>query len=448
MSDTSAMPATAGPQHVERVVRRGSLLPMAIAAAVAAYLVYTWFAFGMTGILLNANVDKGILLISDAVTHKIHVTRLNRSNELTVAIEGERTAEYTALPDWVTGTPQHFRVDLGDGYEVRVDGPVVAFDMPGYGTAVATITEHGIDTRLPDGAEPMPYPQMSIADVKFEARPTFGRRVQVTRGKVEVHRYQWGWENFFFPWRSPLAHMSFSELFDAAFSDQRIDPEMSNARLILTTFWANPDWQHGIIVVAVFETLLMAVLGTLTAVILALPLSFIAAGNFTPSKALRVVVRRVFDFVRGIDNLIWSLIFIRAFGLGPLTGALAIAITDTGTLGKMFSEALENVDNRQIEGVQSTGARTLQKYRFGVIPQILPVLVSQSLYYLESNTRSATVIGALGAGGIGLVLVETMRTQRDWENVFYIIVIVILLVMAMDTVSGWLRRKLIVGRDG
>ncbi|MEO1532835.1 MAG: phosphonate ABC transporter, permease protein PhnE, partial [Pseudomonadota bacterium] len=182
-----------------------------------------------------------------------------------------------------------------------------------------------------------------------------------------------------------------------------------------------------------------------TAVLVGLPLAFLAARNFTPSMAVRFALRRIFDFLRGVDALIWSLILIRAFGLGPLTGALAIALTDTGTLGKLFSEALENVDNRQIEGVRATGAGQLQRYRFGVIPQIMPVFISQGLYYLESNTRSATVIGALGAGGIGLVLVETLRTSRDWENTLYIILLTVIVVVLMDQLSSWLRRRLITG---
>jgi len=128
-----------------------------------------------------------------------------------------------------------------------------------------------------------------------------------------------------------------------------------------------------------------------------------------------------------------------------MTGALAILITDTGSFGKMFSEALENVDDKQIEGVASTGAKRLHRYRFGVIPQITPVLLSQVLYYLESNTRSATVIGAITGGGIGLLLTQAMITQKDWEEVSYYIVLIVLMVMAMDTLSGWLRRKLIKG---
>jgi len=155
------------------------------------------------------------------------------------------------------------------------------------------------------------------------------------------------------------------------------------------------------------------------------------------------VVRRLFDFVRAIDHLIWSLVFIRAFGLGPLSGIMAIFVTDMGTLGKLFSEAIENIDNKPVDGVASTGAGPTQRYRFGVVPQILPVFISQSLYYLESNTRSATVIGALGAGGIGLKLVETLRTGVDWENTLYIITLTVAVVMMMDVFSTWLRRKLV-----
>lgn len=271
--------------------------------------------------------------------------------------------------------------------------------------------------------------------------------MQLSRAKIEVHRYFLGWENFFFPFNSRLHGYTASEVVSLAFSGERLQADTPNWRLIFQTFWYNPDWQHGTVAVALLETILMAVLGTFTAAFVGLPLALLAANNFTPSAPVRFFVRRFFDFVRGIDMLIWSLIFIRAFGLGPLTGALAIAFTDTGSLGKLFSEALENIDNKQVEGVQSTGASRLQRYRFGVIPQILPIFVSQGLYYLESNTRSATVIGALGAGGIGLLLVETLRTARDWENTLYIIILTVVVVILMDNLSGWLRRRLIQGKD-
>jgi phosphonate transport system permease protein len=211
--------------------------------------------------------------------------------------------------------------------------------------------------------------------------------------------------------------------------------------------WNNRMWQHKDVMWAIFETILMAFLGTMGAGLVALPLAFAAARNFSPYLAVRAAVRRVFDLLRGVDALIWTLVLARAFGPGPMTGALAILLTDTGTFGKLFSEALENVDKKQIEGVQSTGAKPLQRYRFGVIPQITPVLLSQLLYYLESNTRSATVIGAITGGGIGLLLTQAMITQKDWEEVSYYIILILLMVMLMDTLSGWLRRKLITSDD-
>ena len=198
---------------------------------------------------------------------------------------------------------------------------------------------------------------------------------------------------------------------------------------------------------AIYETILIAFLGTFGAGLVALPLAFLAARNFSPLRGVRFAARRLFDFLRGVDALIWTIVLARAFGPGPLTGALAILVTDTGTFGKIFSEALENVDDSQIEGVQSTGAGALQRYRFGVIPQITPVLLSQLLYFLESNTRSATIIGAITGGGIGLLLTQAIITQKDWEEVTYYIVLIIAMVMVMDWLSGWLRRRLIAG-DG
>lgn len=287
---------------------------------------------------------------------------------------------------------------------------------------------------------------MRVTDVKFDARPDLGKRVQMSRAKIEVYRYFPGWENFSFPFNSQLSAYSFGETIALVVSGERLNPDMANWKLVVTTFWNNPDWQHGNVFRALLETLLMAVLGTFVGAFVALPLAFLAAKNFSRLKILLFAVRRFFDMLRGIDMLIWSLIFIRAFGLGPLTGTLAIAFTVTGELGKLFSEALENIDNKQVDGVRSTGASRMQNYRFGVIPQILPIFVSQSLYYLESNIRSATVIGALGAGGIGLMLVETIKTSRDWENTLYLVILTLLLVIAMDKISAILRKRLIQGR--
>ena len=425
-------------------VRARALRNGAILLGVLAYLAYAWGAFDVSGLIVGAQPQRAVLLAIDSVAHKVHVTKSLRSGKTSIAVEGERTATYRTPPDWVERSGGAVRIDLGEGYSAEIAGRVLRLTVPDYGTIAVEAAGKGVVTRLPREGPPPSW--LRATPAKFDARPTLGRRVQVSRARIEVHRFFFGWENFFFPFDSELNRYSAGELVSLVADGPRLREDMANWRYVFDTFWTNPDWQHGNVFKALLETLLMAVLGTLTAALVAMPLALLAARNFTPSQGIRFVVRRLFDFLRGIDMLIWSLIFIRSFGLGPLTGALAIAFTDTGTLGKLFSEALENIDEKQVEGVKSTGGNRLQVYRFGVIPQILPIFMSQVLYYLESNTRSATVIGALGAGGIGLLLVETMRTSRDWENTLYIIVLTVVLVMAMDSLSGLVRRRLIYGK--
>ncbi len=221
---------------------------------------------------------------------------------------------------------------------------------------------------------------------------------------------------------------------------------MEYGSLVVTNlgdFWNNAMWRHGDVVWAIGETILMAFIGTFGGAIIALPLAFLAAKRFPPFMAIRFAMRRTFDFVRGVDTLIWAFVLSRAFGPGPLTGAPAILLTDTGTFGKIFSEALETVDEKQMEGVASTGAKPSQRYRFGVIPQVVPVLLSQILYFLGSNTRSATIIGAITGGGMGLFIAQAIQTRKDWEEVASYLVLIIIMVILTDWVSGWLRRKLI-----
>jgi phosphonate transport system permease protein len=312
----------------------------------------------------------------------------------------------------------------------------MTYDIPGYGLIRATpSTSQGVVQEFPGGD----LPEWINSSKNRLAITTEAGRLTVTRNRAEVFRYFTGWELFFFTLDSPYHGMGRGEL-----AGRALDGE---ARAILSDFWNNSMWRHGDVFWAIFETVLMAFLGTMGAAIVALPMAFLAARNFTPIAAVRFGFRRLFDFVRGVDALIWTIILTRAFGLGPLTGALAILLTDSGTFGKLFSEARENGDEKQIEGVQSTGAKPLQRYRFGVIPQITPVLLSQVLYYLESNTRSATIIGAITGGGIGLLLTQAIITQKDWEEVTYYIVLVVLMVIFMDWVSGWLRRRLIASDD-
>ncbi|KTS19588.1 phosphonate ABC transporter permease, partial [Methylobacterium indicum] len=159
--------------------------------------------------------------------------------------------------------------------------------------------------------------------------------------------------------------------------------------------------RFGLFLSALGETLAIAFLGTLTAACLAFPVAFLAARNVVKNPFLRFGVRRGFDVIRSVDVLIWALIWINVVGLGPFAGALAIACSDFGALGKLFSEAVETADRKAQEGVTASGGSRLHRVRFGLVPAVLPVLASQVLYFFESNTRSATIIGIVGAGGIG-----------------------------------------------
>ena len=422
--------------------RRKRMVAFAVPAVILAYLVYVFFAFDLPGLAARARMDNAGILLADFWSHKTHVTRDNRSGDLTVAIEGEAKGTYPAgmLPDWVAVTGDVTRIDLGGGHLVTYDAAGARYDVPGYG-AIEIRPEGG---RLALTA-PEPLPEWINAAPNRVSVTTDAGRFAYTRSKVETFRYEPGWELFFFTLDSPLYGKGLGELTALVLWEDRLDPARSNLALMASEFWTNKMWRHADVVWAIFETILMAFLGTFGAAIVALPLAFAAASNFSPLRGVRFAMRRVFDFVRGVDGLIWTIILSRAFGPGPMTGALAILITDTGSFGKTFSEALENIDEKQVEGIRSTGANGVQRARFGVIPQVTPVLLSQVLYYLESNTRSATVIGAIVGGGIGLMLTQAIITQKDWEEVAYYMVLIVLMVMLMDTVSGWLRRRLIKG---
>lgn len=446
MSMTANAPSLANtPALADTLVRRFDRkrrMAFAIPAMILVYLTYTAISFDVVGLWQRARFDNAAILLSDFWSYKTHVTRDNRSGDVTVAIEGENKGTYPKgmLPGWVTMTGGTTLIDLGSGHSVTYDDKGARYVMPGYGT---------IDIRSEGGkpvlTAPEPLPDWISASANKISVTTEAGRFSYSRSKVETFRYQPGWELWFFTLDSPFYGKSLGQLAALAIWDARIDPDRSNVAFMLSEFWNNKMWRHGDVVWAIFETILMAFLGTMTAAMIALPLGFLAARNFNPLGPLRFVARRVFDFVRGVDGLIWTIILSRAFGPGPMTGAIAIAITDAGTFGKTFSEALENIDEKQVEGIQSTGANSLQRTRFGVIPQITPVLLSQVLYYLESNTRSATVIGAIVGGGIGLLLTQAIITQKDWEEVAYYMVLIVLMVMLMDSLSGWLRRKLIKG---
>jgi phosphonate transport system permease protein len=427
---------------VTRSFDRKRHFAIGIPLVILAYLVYAAISFDLAGLAQRARFDNAAILLGDFWSHKTHVTRDNRSGTVEIAIEGESKGTYPdgMLPDWVTMAGNVTTIDLGTGHVVTYDDQGARFVVPSYGT---------IDIRPVDGkpvlTAPEPIPDWISVSANKVSVTTDAGRFSYSRSKVETFKYEPGWELWAFTLDSPFYGKGVGELIGLAVTGDRIDPSRTNLGYMASEFWTNKMWRHGDVVWALFETVLMAFLGTMTAALVALPLSFLAARNFNPLGPLRFAARRVFDFIRGVDGLIWTIILSRAFGPGPMTGAIAIALTDTGTFGKTFSEALENIDEKQVEGIRSTGANAALRARFGVIPQITPVLLSQILYYLESNTRSATVIGAIVGGGIGLLLTQAIITQKDWEEVAYYMVLIVLMVMAMDSLSGWLRRKLIKG---
>jgi phosphonate transport system permease protein len=197
-----------------------------------------------------------------------------------------------------------------------------------------------------------------------------------------------------------------------------------------------------IFVKALFETIAIAFLGTILAAILAFPLGFLAAKNVVANRVVHFLARRSMDTVRGVDALIWALIWVNVVGLGPFAGMLAIMTSDLGAFGKLFSEAIESADRKPVEGVTSVGGGKFHEIRFGLIPQVLPVIASQVLYYIESNTRSSTIIGIVGAGGIGLYLAETIRTL-EWQQVSFLILLILAAVTAIDFLSNKLRFAII-----
>ena len=433
-------------QTATTLIARKRLIAFAAPAVILTYFVYLFFAFDIPGLADRARMDNAAILVADSYSYKTHVTHDNRNGGMSFAIEGENKGTYPdgMLPEFVTPLDgDAVRVTLDAGEVAEIDGPTLRYTRPDYGTITVMVEGRDIQLDTPDGQIP---DWISASNARVNITGEGGRAV-VTRARTEVYNYSFGWELFWFTLDSPFYGKSLGELTGLALSSERVVPDQANLSAIVSEFWNNKMWRHKDVIWAIFETILMAFLGTMGAALVALPLAFLAARNFTRMMSIRFAVRRVFDFVRGVDGLIWTIILSRAFGPGPLTGALAILITDTGSFGKMFSEALENVDDKQIEGVASTGAKPLQRYRFGVIPQIVPILLSQILYFLESNTRSATIIGAITGGGIGLLLTQAIITQKDWEEVSYYIVLIILMVFAMDSFSGWLRGKLIGRKD-
>lgn len=189
------------------------------------------------------------------------------------------------------------------------------------------------------------------------------------------------------------------------------------------------------------ETFAMAVAGTTLAVLVAAPLGLFGAKTVMPNPVLHFAFRRFLDFFRGVPVLVWALILVTVFGLGPFAGVVALALADIPSLAKLFAEAVENADSRPVEGVRSAGASPLTIVRYALAPQVAPVWASQCLFFLEGNFRNAAVLGIVGAGGIGFELEDRIRVFA-FDEAAFIILLYMVAVAALDAVSRELRKKL------
>jgi phosphonate transport system permease protein len=188
-------------------------------------------------------------------------------------------------------------------------------------------------------------------------------------------------------------------------------------------------------------TLHIALWGTVLAVVLAVPFGLMSASNIAPAW-LHQPVRRLMDACRAINEMVFAMLFIVAVGLGPFAGVLALMVHTTGTLAKLFSEAVEAIDPRPVEGIRATGAHKLFEIAFGVLPQVMPLWVSFALYRFESNVRSASVVGMVGAGGIGVVLFEVIRGFQ-YAQTGAVLIMLVVTVTLIDLLSARLRKVLL-----
>ena len=188
-------------------------------------------------------------------------------------------------------------------------------------------------------------------------------------------------------------------------------------------------------------TLQIALWGTALAVLFAVPLGLLSSANITPWW-VHQPIRRLMDAARAINEMVFAMLFIVAVGLGPFAGVLALFVHTTGVLAKLFSEAVESIDAQPVEGIRATGANALEEIVYGIIPQVLPLWISYSLYRFESNIRSATVVGMVGAGGIGVVLWEVIRGFQYAETCA-VMIIVVITVTLIDLLSARIRKSVI-----
>ena len=413
--------------------------PAVAVIGLALYLVYAFVFFDVGTVMRTGHWERLGLFLSDWVSWNVGVEFRTSSGAVTPRYPKFSPLGNDPHPDWVMvnadGTTTIEIAGKGGSVTMSTTDAYVIKDGQ---TAHAKL---GGDKPATVGDVPAWFAPNDDGDLTADFG--FSGQIVVENDRVKINRRFLGWANFFFDTDSPFFGKPAGDVLGLVVTGPELVAGRPNWQVAFDNFWNNGEWQHGDIFVKLLQTLVMAFLGTLLGAIVAFPLGFLAARNITQNAPLNWLLKRLFDFLRSVDMSIWALFFTRAFGPGPLAGSAAVFLTEAGTLGKIYSEGLENIDDKPREGVTSTGAAPMLVQRYGVVPQVLPVMLSQTLYQWESNTRGATIIGAVGAGGIGLKLWEAMRTNDNWSNVFYMVLLVLLVVFTFDAVSNALRSRLI-----
>lgn len=425
------------PEYFHRSLRQrfGGLM---ILIATLLYSLYAVWFFDLPKLFAEAHWERVGIYLSQWVSYDVQPEfRIGDDGSIDIRYPRFSPLGDNPHPDWLVN-------NLDGSITVSISGTSRTVTVSKSETIV---TAHGVSVPVdvssgaPKVIGPVPG-WITVYDDNVLADLGFAGNVSISVDRVKIRKRFIGWANFIFDTQSSFFDKPVGEVVSLIVSGPRIKPDQSNLSLAFDDIWNNSEWQHGDVWTKLFQTIVMAFLGTLLGALTAFPLAFLAARNITPNRLLNQVLKRFFDFLRSVDMLIWALFLTRAFGPGPLAGSGAIFLTETGTLGKLYSEGLENIDNKPREGVKSTGAQTVLVHRYGIMPQIVPVLVSQTLYQWESNVRGATIIGAVGAGGIGLKLWEAMRTNANWENVAYMVILILIVVFIFDTASNALRHRL------
>ena len=278
---------------------------------------------------------------------------------------------------------------------------------------------------------------MSVGTALSQGAEPSAQSLRVLQERAATQRPGW---LYYAGWAAALAFLGW------AWKGAEIRPldlvrDAGNIATYLSDFFP-PDFRDWRIYLSeMVVTLHIAVWGTLLALLAAVPLGLAASANVAPPW-VHQPVRRLMDACRAINEMVFALLFIVAVGLGPFAGVLALFVHTTGTLAKLFSEAVEAIDPRPVEGIRATGAHPLVEILYGVIPQVMPLWLSFTLYRFESNVRSASVVGMVGAGGIGVVLFEVIRGFQ-YAQTCAVLIILVVSVSLIDLLSARLRRRFI-----